>query len=144
MARPCTICTHPNRREIDRLLVTGASTYRNIAKQFGVSISALTRHKDNHIPKLVQAAQEVAGVQAATQGDELLTELEALRKRTMEILFKAEKAGELRTALRAIREARETLKTQADLSLTREMEERLDELEAMLKLNESGGRSVSV
>ncbi len=144
MARPCTICTHPNRREIDRLLVTGASTYRNIAKQFGVSISALTRHKDNHIPKLVQAAQEVAGVQAATQGDELLTELEALRKRTMEILFKAEKAGELRTALQAIREARETLKTQADLSLTREMEERLDELEAMLKLNESGGRSVSV
>lgn len=144
MARPCTICTHPNRREIDRLLVTGASTYRNIAKQFGVSISALTRHKDNHIPKLVQAAQEAAGAQAATQGDELLAELESLRERAMGILSRAEKAGELRTALQAIREARETLKTQADIALTHEMEERLDELEAMLKLNESGGRRVSV
>ena len=144
MARPCSICNHPNRREIDRLLVTGAMGYRNISKQFGVSISALSRHKDNHIPKLVQAAQEAAGAQAAAQGDELLTELDSLRERAMEILNRAEKAGELRTALQAIREARETLKTQADLSLTREMEERLDELEAMLKLNESGGRSVSV
>jgi hypothetical protein len=43
MAKRCSICAHPHVREIDSLL-DGGSTQPAVAQQFGVSISALSRH----------------------------------------------------------------------------------------------------
>lgn len=140
MAR-CSICNHPNRREIDKALVTRSASMRDIAGRFGVSRSALSRHKKNHLPRLVKAAEAAAEVQAVAFGADLIDELDRLLKRSMAILEKAEKAGELRVALQAIREARETLKTQADLTLTQELEERLDEIEDLIQKKDRSLRS---
>ncbi len=102
MPRICTVCAHSQRSEIDRALVEGA-TYRTIADRFGLSETALKRHKSEHLPGHVAKAQEAAQVADA---DDLLQQLKALRNRAIRILQKAETAGDYRTALAGIREAR--------------------------------------
>jgi hypothetical protein len=109
--RSCTICEHPDREAIDRSLV-GDSSNLSVSSLFGVSESAVRRHKANHLPaKLVmaQAAEEVA------QADDLLQQVRDLQGRAFAILGKAEAAGDLRTALGAIREARGNLELLAKL-----------------------------
>ena len=62
MPRSCTICEHPEREAIDRALV-GETSNLSVSSLFGVSESAVLRHKANHLPaKLVMAehAAEVA------------------------------------------------------------------------------------
>lgn len=138
MAGKCSICEHPKRGEIDRALVTRSASMRNIAERFGVSTTALARHKKGHIPRLVQAAQATAGAQAATSGRELLDELATLRGRVRAILDRAEAGGELRVALQAVRELRECIKAQAELGVQAELEARVDELERMLEAGPQG------
>jgi uncharacterized protein YjgD (DUF1641 family) len=58
---------------------------------------------------MAQAAEEVA------QADTLLEQVGDLQERALDILDKAEEAGELRTALGAIREARGNLELLAKL-----------------------------
>jgi hypothetical protein len=110
--RNCTVCTHPDRAEIDQALVAGESSYSLAARYSSLSRAAIQRHGDNHLPaKLVmaQAAEEVA------QADTLLEQVRNLQRRALDILDKAEEAGELRTALGAIREARGNLELLAKL-----------------------------
>jgi len=107
MPRTCTACSHPQRPEIDRALVEGA-TYRTIADRFGLSETALKRHKSDHLPGHVAKAQEAKQVADA---DDLLHQLKALRNRAIGILQKAETAGDYRTALAGIREARGCIET---------------------------------
>lgn len=112
MPRRCTICDHAERADIDRALVRGTA-YRSIAKQYRLSESATFRHKAEHLPgKLMQAkdAEEVA------DADTLLDEVRSLHERTLSLLSGAEEAGELATALRAIREARANLELLAKLA----------------------------
>ncbi len=111
MPRSCTICEHPDKEAMDEALVGGVSN-RSLASLFAVSEQALRRHKANHLPaKLVMAhaAEEVA------QADTLLEQVRDLQRRALDILDKAEEAGELRTALGAIREARGNLELLAKL-----------------------------
>jgi hypothetical protein len=52
MARKCSICSHKDRNKIDLALVDPNETLRTISHRFGISKSALKRHKDNgHIAK---------------------------------------------------------------------------------------------
>jgi hypothetical protein len=102
MPRTCTACSHPQRPEIDRALVDGI-TYRTIADRFGLSETALKRHRGEHLPGHVAKAHEAAKVADA---DDLLQQLKALRNKAIAILQKAETAGDYRTALMGIREAR--------------------------------------
>lgn len=48
MPRVCTICSHPKRVEIDKLLIDGRP-FRRIAAQSGVTEQTLRRHKRNHL-----------------------------------------------------------------------------------------------
>lgn len=110
MPRTCTICTHPERPEIDRALLDGEA-YRTIAKRYGAGPSAVLRHRE-HLPnQLVKAseAQEVA------HADTLLEQVRTLQGRALSILDRADEAGDLRTALSAIREARGNLELLAKL-----------------------------
>jgi len=107
MPRVCTICSHPERAEIDRALVAGMA-FRNIAERYGTSATALTRHKKEHVPGHVAKAQEAKQVAAA---DDLLKQLKALRNKAISILQQAERAGDYRTALMGIREARGCIET---------------------------------
>lgn len=63
MSRTCTICSHPDRTAIERSIASGMG-YRNIAKQFAVGYSSVSRHASDHIPAAIhqsQAAKEEAG-----------------------------------------------------------------------------------
>ena len=71
MGRPCTICRHPKREEIDRALVRNEAGYRTVAARFGISASALFRHKREHLPALIAKGLEALGVtvQASSPDD---------------------------------------------------------------------------
>jgi hypothetical protein len=105
MPRRCTVCDHPQRRSIDESLVTGAP-YRSVAKQFRLSESAVYRHKSEHLPAHLLKAREV---EEAARADDLLDQVRDLQAHALDILERAEKAGDLRTALAAISQARGNL-----------------------------------
>jgi len=104
MPRRCTVCDHPERHGIDQALVTGAP-YRGVAKRFELSESAVYRHKTEHIPAHLLKAREV---EEAARADDLLDQVRNLQAHALDILERAEKAGDLRTALAAISQARGT------------------------------------
>ena len=102
MPRTCTVCRHARRHEIDTALV-GRRPFRDIAGQHDVSKSALVRHFDDHLPAALVKAKEAIDTAHA---DTILGQVRDLRDRALTVLGTAEGAGDLRTALAAIREAR--------------------------------------
>ena len=92
MARPCSICAHSERLEIDRLLLQGIS-YRDIAGQFGLSKTAISRHKD-HIGTDLRDVREVM-VRAR---EEALSQIKAEEVETLETV-KAEIITEARESI---------------------------------------------
>lgn len=111
MPRKCTVCAHPNRDDIDKMILDGESL-RDIAGRFGTSSSSLQRHKQDHLPRTLLRAQEVGEVARA---DSLLDQVYDLQARAINILNHAETDGDQRTALAAIREARGCLELQGKL-----------------------------
>jgi hypothetical protein len=116
MPMACSICTHPERQAIDRA-VFAREPNRRIAAHFDVTEQAVRRHKSDHLPaKLAKAAE----MRETDEAVDLLREMHALRRKAMDLLAKAERAGQIRVALQGIREAR------ACLELLAEMEGDLD------------------
>jgi hypothetical protein len=104
MPQTCKICRHASRTEIDRALLA-AEPLRSIADRWSVSKTALIRHrghiqqavaKTHEAQELVRAGSLMAGVQTAHDRSEELYDA------ATGILKRAEKAQDLRTALRAI------------------------------------------
>lgn len=110
MPRKCSICEHPQAEEINTALLNGVSL-RNIAERYSVSTTSLHRHKD-HIPAALMKAQEAREIAKA---DSMLAQVTELRDKALAILAKAEQAGDLRTALQGIKEARGCLELLAKL-----------------------------
>lgn len=110
--RRCTVCTHPDAPAIDQAIVNHRP-FRAISRQFNVSKDAVLRHHDEHLPETLtkaKAAEEVG------QAEDLLQQVRALRSKSMSLLLAAEKAGDLRTALAGVREARACLELLAEMS----------------------------
>src|SRR5215208_761205 len=105
MPRRCTVCDHTQRHGIDEALV-GGNPYRSVAKRFALSESAVYRHKTEHLPAQLLKAREVEEV---AQADDLLDQVRNLQAHALGILERAEKSGDLRTALAAISQARGNL-----------------------------------
>jgi hypothetical protein len=105
--RTCSICTHAEREKIDRALIDGESE-RGIAGRFGLSKSAVDRHK-GHLRGLVVAhSQDVA----RTLQDDISTaqlRAEGLYRTAENILACAVKAGDAKTAMSAVRTATQVL-----------------------------------
>ncbi len=53
---PCTICQHPKRQTIDQALINGSATLAALSQEYGLSTSALHRHKA-HLQAKVNRAQ---------------------------------------------------------------------------------------
>ena len=96
MPRPCTACTHPDRHQIDEALAAGTS-YRSVAKRFGLSLGAVSRHKANHMI-VVTADEPLEGRSPElppTPGPELLARIEAVEgdvarlQKALELLSRA-------------------------------------------------------
>src|ERR1019366_5646505 len=117
MPRTCTVCSHPHRDDIDRLLLEGVPL-RNIAKRFSLSAAGLFRH-NKHLSTMLTNSHRGAEVLRA---DGLLEHLNHLTAEAARLKQKAEKAKDYRTALAGVREEGRLL----ELGMRRavEMEER--------------------
>jgi hypothetical protein len=105
MPRRCTVCDHLESHSIDEALVSSAP-YRSVAKRFELSESAVYRHMIEHLPAHLLKAKELADVARA---DDLLEQVRNLQAHALYILECAEQAGDLRTALAALSQARDNL-----------------------------------
>jgi len=83
-----------------------AGRYRTLGER------ALRRHRSNHLPARLVMAEKAAEL---VEADNLLDQVGDLQRRALAILGRAEEAGELKTALSAIREARGNLELLAKL-----------------------------
>jgi hypothetical protein len=107
--RPCSVCTSPERKAIDRAILSGEPVAR-IAKRFrSVSEDAIYRHSQKHLSR-AQLRASIERADEAEEQHEVAFVLEARKLRA------AERCGDLTNALRGIREARETLLAEARLS----------------------------
>jgi transposase-like protein len=115
MPMTCTVCRHADRVAIDRALVGvgGGGSLRSIAKQYGVSASAVLRHRVDHLPASLLTARDA---EEATNADDLLAELRSIQARARGLLDRAEEGGDLRAAVAAIRELRGNLELLAKLT----------------------------
>jgi len=105
MPRQCTVCQHRERDAINRELA-GNTAIPALAAKYRVSEDALLRHKANHLPAALAKAEAAREVSRA---DDLLAEVNKLKAKAIGLLLKAEVAGDYRTALAGIREARSCL-----------------------------------
>jgi hypothetical protein len=112
MPRPCSICTNVEREAINSELVE-RKPFRRVAQRYGVSETALHRHKKNCIPADLAKAAEVVKL---TQAGTLLEQVCELGHTAREILEQARRAGDLRTALAGIGQAKGCLELQAKLA----------------------------
>ena len=122
MPRICTVCSSPNRPEIDEAVTRGES-FRRIAPRYAVSDRALRRHAAAHVPGAIVKAHEAAETARADDLLDLLREGVADARR---LRGKAEAAEDYRGAIACV-------KTLADLveSLVK-VAERLAEKESDL------------
>lgn len=105
MGRPCSICTHDDREDIDGGLVSGTSL-RDLAARFSVSVSALSRHSQDHVSAALRA---VVVSREREQAETLMDRVESLIERTERLLSSAETSGKVAQALAAVREMRALL-----------------------------------
>jgi hypothetical protein len=107
MPRSCTVCAHEKRYEIEERLATRQGTYRGIARTYGVSEDAVSRHvSGGHISQLIALA---ADAERAARADSLLDRIEGLQSRTEEALTKSEEGENLFATFRGISEMRRNL-----------------------------------
>lgn len=71
-----------------------------------MSKTAVSRHTKEHLPDLLTKAHEA---EQLAEADKLLTDIRKIQVRTLLMLQEAEKSGDLRTALAAVREARNNI-----------------------------------
>ncbi len=111
MARPCSVCHHPERPAIDQGLVSGASSY-HLAARYGVSPDAISRHFAAHVPAALVQAQEAEDVAHAI---DVVKQLKAINLAAVSILAEARKSKDHDTALKAIDRIQRQIELQARL-----------------------------
>jgi transposase-like protein len=122
MPQVCKVCTHEDRPEIERAIVERTGTLTVIASRYDVSDASLRRHRDNHLPQIRARAEarEADAVDAVAEAaeservrlDDLLLRVRRLADEAEKILRETDNPT---TALRANREARESLKLLAQM-----------------------------
>lgn len=117
VGRACSLCAHEDREGVDEAIVLGGSL-RDIARRFGVSKDAVSRHRAHVSPALSRlvAKRAAAGPKSA------LARLEELYGRASNVLDAAESEGKASLSLAAVRELRGIVEVLA--KITGELDER--------------------
>lgn len=102
MAKPCSVCVHAEADKISAQLIEGA-TLEALSKAYKLSVTALHRHKQQHIPLSLTKAQVAQEIAAA---DSLMDKITELDRKAENIYQKAIKADNLNAAIGAVRELR--------------------------------------
>ena len=131
MGRKCSICSlDPEpRKQVEEMLVSGASL-REITGQFpDLSKSALARHRAEHMTEAIKEAHEKRIDEAAS----LFDRLRVLQRKAAKLLDQALEGGKAASSAPALlREAREQLKLEAQL--TGELEKRVASVETSVNI----------
>ncbi len=119
MARPCTVCGHQRRDEIDTALLDN-EPYEAIAARFQTSLMSVLTHR-SHLDRLSDAAagptpaEQARGTQQAGV-ESLLDQMRALYEKTFVLLRTVESTGEPRTISMALLQVRRNLRALGDLT----------------------------
>jgi len=98
MANVCTICTHPNRKEIDEMIVKGESN-RRITTKYGVTESSIRRHKAKHLPSsLTKQFEEMR----ENDSFDIMAKIDFLIKETEDIYTVSRNGGKDLLALKSL------------------------------------------
>jgi hypothetical protein len=108
MARPCSVCGHAQRSEIDKALVANES-YREVSRRYGLSVPAVGRHAKGHVGKAIERA-------VARREETLVQQIERYRVRLETSLTGAESAEDWRGVAALAREVRGFLELVARLT----------------------------
>lgn len=111
MPRPCSICAHTDRHAIDQALALGGIA-TILANQYGVSVDALQRHKDRHLPA---ALTEACAAEARTHALDIIAQLRQINHASNAILQAARAQEDPLLALRAIDRIHKQVELQAKL-----------------------------
>jgi hypothetical protein len=88
MPNTCTICTHPQRNNIDRALLSFTSSYRNIAQQFDLEDhTCLHRHLSKHLAEEYALAKREQAERTVTNIQEIAGVLTGVMRGSMTDLF---------------------------------------------------------
>jgi DNA invertase Pin-like site-specific DNA recombinase len=127
--RPCTVCAHEKRQEIDKALITG-TTHRNVAEQFRLSPSAVYRHKQSHVAARIKRAFEASETRKAVelvqhqtqerakevgQAIDVVQQLKAINSACLEVLAKSRTDGKHSLSLQAVDRIHRQIELQAKL-----------------------------
>ncbi len=106
MGRKCTVCSLPNRDEIDNLLASHALSFRAISRQYELSKDAVRRHvrglgaeEESHIAKRLRQAYDDEEFRHAL---DLVRQFKAINAAALAILREARQQQRPTTALQAI------------------------------------------
>ena len=119
MSRKCSICNHDRRQELEHTLLRGES-HRAIAQEFTVPRGAIARHL-KHVSTALTQARKLREIE---DGKSILIQLRELNLQAEQLKARADRAGDYRTALAALRE--KTRLVELEARLTGELNERAD------------------
>ena len=111
MSRKCSICNHDRRQEIEHALLRGES-HRAIAQQFTVPRGGVARHL-KHVSTALTEARKLREVE---DGKNILIQLRELKIQAEQLKARADRAGDTRTALLALREKTRLVELEARLT----------------------------
>ncbi len=106
MPRSCSVCADTRLAFVDQALVSGVAVDEIARRYPPLSATSLRRHRAEHVSQTLAKAHEAGEV---VRGDDLLDQVSKLKEKALSLLLKAEAAGDYRTALAGIREARSCL-----------------------------------
>jgi len=112
MTRTCTVCNHKDIEEINKLLLCSGS-YRDIARQFGLSKDALARHKEGHIPEVLSKSNDIKEI---VNADSLLLKLQEEAVFVRGMRDSAKEGGDIELALKAVDRALKCIDLYAKVS----------------------------
>ncbi len=106
MGRRSKIESHPDWRIIVKRLAAGEE-YSNIVQDFpGLTWFDLDYYVKNKLPELLSKSEDLKAEIEGERGDDTYSEVLKLKDQAISILAEAQGAGDLKTALMGIREAR--------------------------------------
>ena len=111
MSRVCTVCSHPERHAIEKLIV-GGTPNRRIATQFGLSEAAVRRHAAEHLPVTLVQAREA---EEAAHALDVVKQLRHINGMALTVLRDAKTAGDGELMLKAIDRVHKQVELQAKL-----------------------------
>ncbi len=112
MPRTCTVCTHKDCQAIDAALIAGEPVRGLASRYVPLKPSSIQRHREEHLPQNMAKAKDAKD---AAHGDDLLRQVKSLEDKAISLLLAAEKAGDFKTALSGVREARGCIELLAKL-----------------------------